>query len=114
MTATELTVTIEQPNALAAKMRDGLVDLLLDAVDAGDSVGFLESVSRDDAIEFWERVFAEVEFGRRLLLVARDGERVVGAVQLSLAQLPNGRHRGEVEKLLVHTSSRRQGLARPS
>ncbi|MSR53924.1 MAG: GNAT family N-acetyltransferase [Gemmataceae bacterium] len=67
-------------------------------------------MSRDEAIEYWERVFAEVDFGRRLLLVAIQGEDLLGAIQLSLAQLPNGRHRGEVEKLLVHTSARRCGL----
>lgn len=111
MTATELSLTIEPLSASeASQSRDGLVELLLDAVSAGASIGFLESIPRDEAIDYWERVIAEVEFGRRLLLVARDGDRVLGAVQLSLAQLPNGRHRGEVERLLVHTSARRQGL----
>ncbi|HET7338164.1 MAG TPA: GNAT family N-acetyltransferase, partial [Candidatus Dormibacteraeota bacterium] len=35
----------------------------------------------------------------------------VGTVQLGFAQFPNGRHRAEVAKLLVHSSMRRRGLA---
>jgi GNAT superfamily N-acetyltransferase len=37
--------------------------------------------------------------------------RVVGTAQLRLAQLPNGRHRAEVAKVLVHRSARRRGIA---
>jgi ribosomal protein S18 acetylase RimI-like enzyme len=36
---------------------------------------------------------------------------LVGTVQLALATKPNGRHRGEVQKLLVHTTARRRGIA---
>ena len=99
MIRSKLSVTIQIPTGVqSGEMRDGLVELLVDAVKAGASIGFLEAVSRDEAIEYWERVFAEVEFDRRLLIVAKHGELVLGAIQLSLAQLPNGLHRGEVEK----------------
>lgn len=111
MIRSQLGVTIQVSSGdQAGELRDGLVELLVDAVKAGATIGFLEAVSRDEAIEYWERVFAEVEFGRRLLIVAKNGEHVLGAIQLSLAQLPNGKHRGEVERLLVHTAARRQGL----
>ena len=43
--------------------------------------------------------------------VAPDG-RVVGSVQLGFALWPNARHRAEVQKLMVHSSARRQGLGR--
>ena len=48
----------------------------------------------------------------RLLLAIRQGSEVVGSVQRSLGQRPNGQHRAEVQKLLAHTRARRQGLAR--
>jgi GNAT superfamily N-acetyltransferase len=37
--------------------------------------------------------------------------RVVGCVQLLPAKLPNGAHRAEVAKLLVHRSARGRGVA---
>ena len=38
-------------------------------------------------------------------------EQLVGTVHLALATKPNGRHRGEVQKLLVRTTARRRGIA---
>jgi ribosomal protein S18 acetylase RimI-like enzyme len=88
----------------------GLIDLLRDAVDSGASVGFLPPLSREAASDYWFAVFADVEVGRRLLLVASRGEEVVGSVQLELATRPNAIHRAEVQRLLVHRASRRQGI----
>jgi acetyltransferase len=45
-----------------------------------------------------------------VLLVARDGEKIVGAVQLELARRPNSRHRCELQKLLVLRSHRGRGI----
>ena len=50
--------------------------------------------------------------GDRPALVARDGNEVVGMVQLALVAKPNGRHRAEVQKLLVRRSARRGGWGR--
>jgi GNAT superfamily N-acetyltransferase len=50
--------------------------------------------------------------GSRRVLVARWGERIVGTVQLNLAQPPNQKHRADVMKLLVHPDFRGQGIAR--
>ena len=46
------------------------------------------------------------------MYVARRDGKVIGSVQLSLCGKANGRHRAEVEKLMVHTSERGQGIAR--
>ncbi|HYJ47177.1 MAG TPA: GNAT family N-acetyltransferase, partial [Pyrinomonadaceae bacterium] len=54
----------------------------------------------------------EVGQGTRILLVSREAGRVTGSVQLSLVTKQNGLHRAEVQKLLVHTSFRGQGIAR--
>ena len=45
-----------------------------------------------------------------LLLVALHGAAVVGAVQLALAAQQNALHRAEVQKVMVHTRHRRQGI----
>ena len=94
----------------AHALRAGFVELLRDAVNSGASVGFLEPLPDDEAATYWDGVFAEVEDGSRLLLAVRENQRILGSVQIAIPEKPNARHRAAVEKLLVHTSVRRQGL----
>jgi acetyltransferase len=97
----------------AAGARDAmpaLVALLRDAVAGGASVGFLSPLRDAVAEAFWAECIAAVATGDRILLVAqRDGE-IVGTVQLDLARKLNAYHRAEVQKLLVASSQRRQGI----
>jgi acetyltransferase len=87
-----------------------LIDLLIDSVDHGASVGFLPPLKHEDALAYWQNIFQEMAMGERDLLVVMDGNQVAGSVQLAYVLKPNGRHRAEVQKLLVHTRFRRQGL----
>ena len=89
-----------------------LVELLQDVVEDGASVGFLPPLSEADARAYWETVRAAIAGGARRLIVAEEGERVLGAVQLDLPAMPNARHRGEVMKLIVHRLARRRGVGR--
>ena len=87
-----------------------LADLLIDAVHSGASIGFLAPLSRTTAEHYWRGILSAV--GELLLLwVAESEGRVVGSVQLALCDKDNGRHRGEVQKLLVHRSARGRGIA---
>ena len=88
-----------------------LAVILADAVAGGASVGFLLPFSPYDAATWWRSLEADVARGTVIVVVARLERRVVGTAQLRLAQLPNGRHRAEVAKVLVHRSARRQGIA---
>src|SRR6185295_3410295 len=63
------------------------------------------------ARDYWDEVGAAVERGTRILLVARSGGEIVGSVQLDLAMRQNGVHRAEVQKLIVLSRCRRQGIA---
>src|SRR3712207_6312828 len=94
-------------SAEAAAVFDELVDLLQDAVTSGASVGFLPPLDHDIAVQYWRAVLEELERGERILLVAREHNRVVGTIQLELPAKPNALHRAEVQKLLVHTNARR-------
>ena len=106
---------IERLNAEQASAVLGqLIEQLRDVVDGGAAVGFLPPLSEAEARSYWAGVVAEVERGSRVLLAARQGDDVVGSVQLELSARPNGRHRAEVQKLLVHTRARGQGIARRS
>ena len=58
------------------------------------------------------RVYRAVEQGGLLLWVAEEEGRVVGSVQVEPCQKDNGRHRAELQKLLVLTARRGRGVAR--
>jgi ribosomal protein S18 acetylase RimI-like enzyme len=88
-----------------------LTALLRDAVESGASIGFLLPFAEADAMNYWQEVVTALHGPHRVLLVARIDRKIVGAVQLELASRPNGSHRAEVTKLMVHTSYRKQGVA---
>jgi GNAT superfamily N-acetyltransferase len=89
---------------------EGLVDVLMDCVEGGASVGFMAPLSRERAGEFWSGVAEAVGRGDRALLVAEDGDGICGTVQLILAQPDNQPHRADLSKMLVHRRARRRGL----
>jgi len=91
---------------------DGLAALLVDAVDSGAGVNFMAGVTVDQAREWWTSRIDGVEAGMVVPIVARDGERIVGSTVLLYAWNPNSPHRGEISKVLVHSSARRMGLGR--
>jgi acetyltransferase len=92
---------------------DGLIELLRDSVEGGASVGFRAPLKRETADAFWQDMLREAGSSHRVMLVAttEQGE-VAGSVQLALVQKENGRHRAEVQKLLVHSRYRNRGLGR--
>jgi acetyltransferase len=89
-----------------------LCDLLDDTVTSGASIGFLPPLAPGEAAEYWSSVAAALADGGRVLLIAFEGERLAGAVQLDYCMRRNGLHRAEVMKLMVHTALRRRGLGR--
>ena len=93
----------------AQRLEPQLVDLLIDAVNSGASVGFLAPLDRSEAKAYWQGVLAEIG-PHLLLLVAIDDDGLAGSVQLHPASRANGRHRAEVAKLLVLQRARRRGI----
>ena len=96
----------------ARAVQPQLVTLLQDAVQDGASVGFVQPLPVDVADRYWQDVIRDLEQASRILLVVLDAGEVVGSVQLGLCTKPNGLHRAEMQKLLVHTQKRRQGIGR--
>jgi GNAT superfamily N-acetyltransferase len=103
--------TISDVDAAGLRARYGeFVALLDDAVTGGASVGFMLPIPSRETAGYWHGVCAEVDKGlRRLLACERDG-RIVGAVQVAFCYKDNGRHRADIEKLLVLRAARRQGI----
>lgn len=94
-----------------ADFRTQLATLLLDAVADGHSLGFLNGLDQDGLDAYWQTVADEVGAGRRVLLAAERDGVLVGSAQLDLCVKPNGHNRAEVQKLLVHCTVRRSGIA---
>ncbi|MDT4989578.1 MAG: hypothetical protein QOI74_3672 [Micromonosporaceae bacterium] len=93
----------------AAAAHVGLADVLLDCVADGASIGFLATLSVEEARAWWRAALAQPD---TLTWSAREEDgRIVGTVRLVLATLPNGRHRADVAKLLVHRGARGRGCA---
>lgn len=86
--------------------------ILVDAVAGGASVNFLAGFTQGEAENFWRGQLPGIAGGERHLLVADDGDKLVGTVVLTKAPQPNQPHRADVGKMLVLASLRRQGLGR--
>ncbi|MFD9130785.1 GNAT family N-acetyltransferase [Kitasatospora sp. NPDC059571] len=89
-----------------------LADLLLDAVRGGASLGFPASLTAAEATAWWRSRVDAVAGGRLLVWSAGTPDLCTGTVSLVLADLPNGLHRAELAKLMVHRSARGRGLGR--
>ncbi|MDM0024473.1 GNAT family N-acetyltransferase [Variovorax saccharolyticus] len=87
----------------------GLAELLIDCVEGGASVSFMQPLPLSKAMAFWRQVAEGVERGDRALLIAEDTQGIVGTVQLVLAQPDNQPHRADLSKMLVHRRARCQG-----
>lgn len=103
-------ITLERLHVLTEDHMAQLSSVLLDCVEGGASVGFMQPLTLDQAFSFWQRVGAGMAANARALLVARDEVGIVGTVQLVLDQPDNQFHRADLCKMLVHRRGRRRGL----
>lgn len=87
-----------------------LAEVLMDCVEGGASVSFMQPLTRERAEGFWRRVAQGVTTGEVALLVSEDASGICGTVQLILGQPENQPHRADLSKMLVHRRARRQGL----
>ncbi|WKV70327.1 GNAT family N-acetyltransferase [Streptomyces sp. PCS3-D2] len=94
--------------------RDELAALLLAVVRDGSSLGFLDDLDHGAAAAWWDSLLPAVEDGSLALWVSRTGAGgpVDGTVSWYRESKPNGRHRAELRKLMVHPDSRGRGTAR--
>lgn len=90
---------------------EGLSLLLEDSVNNGASIGFLAPIEKNEVVNYWREVNSKLVQGNSRLWIAIQQGKIVGSVQLSLVSKKNGVHRAEVEKLMVLTSARKQGIA---
>ncbi|WP_379135715.1 GNAT family N-acetyltransferase [Paenibacillus sp. sgz500958] len=104
-TGTNITMTLVE--TLDTDTQQELSRLLMAVVDDGASIGFLPPLQETEAREYWQNV---IQPGV-LLWIARENNTIVGTIQLHFVSKPNGRHRVEIAKLMVHPQHRRKGIA---
>jgi GNAT superfamily N-acetyltransferase len=105
------TTKISNLQAVADGEIQALSEVLIDCVDGGASVGFMQPLSRTKANAFWTGVAASVARGERVLLAAHDAAgTLLGTVQVIFAQFENQPHRADIAKMLVHRRARRHGV----
>ena len=95
-----------------ARRQGQLIELLVDAVEGGASIGFVLPFGQAEAAAYWQGVTAGLCEGGLALVAAFERDRLVGSVQLGLEPRANGRHRAEVMKLMVRRSHQRHGIGR--
>ncbi len=103
-------ISIEQMTSIVGtRYRSSWPISLMAIVDQGASVGFLPPLEPEDARAYWAHA---IEPDNIVFLVARREGAIVGTVQLEWSPKKNGRHRAEVNKLLVHPNAQRLGIGR--
>ena len=88
-----------------------LAALIVDAVESGAGVNFLEGVKLEEAAAWWQAREADVASGRTTVFVALDGDRIVGSTLLVRSVNQNSPHRAEIAKVIVLRSHWRRGIA---
>ncbi|WP_342365977.1 GNAT family N-acetyltransferase [Pseudoalteromonas sp. S16_S37] len=89
-----------------------LIELLGACINEGASLGFYAPADVKQLTSYWQDIEASVAQNKRSLYAIFHGDTPIASVQLVPCQKQNGRHRAEVEKLIVHPHAQRQGLAR--
>lgn len=88
-----------------------LTALLIDTVEHGASIGFTLPLARDEAGNYWRKVAGEVGAGSKIFVAALDdGGGLAGGAQLAKEMRANGRHRAEVQKVMVKPVLRGRGI----
>ena len=103
-------ITLRRLTTVDDAQVEQLADVTIDCVEGGASIGFMLPFPRERSLAFWDRVAADVEAGKRALIVAEDAQGICGTVQLILDLPDNQPHRADLAKMQVHGRARRQGL----
>lgn len=83
--------------------------LLVDAVESGAAVSFLQPLTGESAARWWSEQLEALP-PRASVLVARDESGIVGTVSVIPAWAPNQPHRAEIAKMIVHRRARGRGV----
>jgi GNAT superfamily N-acetyltransferase len=104
-------LVVRRLEVVTSKDFAGLCELLIDCVEGGASVSFMQPMTLEKAAGFWRDVAGSVARGERALVVAEDADgKILGSAQAIWATQENQPHRADVAKMLVHRRARRLGV----
>ena len=104
-------VSVRKLDIVTSREFAGLCELLIDCVEGGASVSFMQPMTLPKAADFWRGVAGDVSRGERVLLIAEDAQgTIVGTAQAVWPGAENQPHRADVAKMLVLRSARGQGV----
>ncbi|PRX96717.1 GNAT family N-acetyltransferase [Allonocardiopsis opalescens] len=95
-----------------ARSVKALADLFAEVVADGASLGFVLPFGQEEAADWWRSRQEAVAAGTLAVWAAHGPGGLAGTIGLARETRPNGRHRAEVVKLMVHPAARGQGLGR--
>jgi GNAT superfamily N-acetyltransferase len=101
-------IEIRELSSLTDTQVSDLADMLVRIVKSGASIGWLDTPDPVVARLYWLSVIRP----DNVLLVAEEDGHVIGTAQLELAQRENGRHRAEVNKVLVRPDRQGEGIGK--
>jgi GNAT superfamily N-acetyltransferase len=108
-------VIVEWSAAAFEAALPALCAMLQTCVAGGASIGWPTPPAQAVADRFWRQCADDAAAGGRMFWLAleraEDPASVIGTAQLVLSTPPNGQHRADVVKVMVHPRARRQGLA---
>jgi ribosomal protein S18 acetylase RimI-like enzyme len=104
---------VELDAAAIEEHLDSLAQLLLEAHETGMSLGLEAPLTRSGAEAAWRTVAALLAPAEHVQWAAFDGDTAIGAVHLARATAgSSGRHRAEIQRLVVATDARGRGVGR--
>lgn len=92
--------------------RSELADLLINAVAQGASIGYTNTLTREEAEDYIHNLRSALAKHHLLLWIARDKDGIAGCIQLDLCIKPTGQNRAEIQNLMVRSQVRRQGIGK--
>ena len=103
--------TVRRLHALTSREFGGLCEVLIDCVEGGASVNFMQPMTLAKASDFWRGVAGSLARGERALVVAEDEQgAIIGTAQTIWATPENQPHRADIAKMLGHRRARRLGV----
>lgn len=104
---------VYQPTRLDSQLMEKLCLLLADCVGQGASLGFHRPANMAQLYDYWHSVALALRTQQRSLFTVETAQgALVATAQLNYCGKENGKHRAEIEKLLVDPLKQRQGIAR--
>ena len=103
--------TVRKVDLVTSREMSGLSELLIDCVEGGASVSFMQPMTMAKSVDFWREVAGGVARNERVLVVAEDAQgSIIGTAQAVWPSAENQPHRADIVKMLVMRTARGRGV----